>query len=98
MYDIQKQVLVDKNLFTLCGRYWEKMFLDCIRIYVGRNLLKVPGFLKRYDSAKALFSCAYFDNRMEEYGRLLNGKMGIVIRLSYSFRSPWLLALLSYLA
>lgn len=97
MYNIQKQVLVDKDLYTKYEENWELLYLDCIRVYVGRNIIGVDGFKKRLDSSKALFSSLYFSPRIKKYGRLFEGKIGIAIRLSYLFRSPSLLTIFSYL-
>lgn len=96
MYEVQKQVLLDKGLYGVYGKNWEKLFLNCIRVYIGRNILGVDGFSRRLASAKSLFSSKYFRPRMSNYGHLMDGKLGIALRFSAYIHSPELFSLISY--
>ena len=98
MYFVQKQMLKDKGLFEDYKENWEYVFLDYIRVYIGRNILKVKGFKTRLESAKKLFNDEITLERLKKYGKKLTGKLGKCVWVSYNLKMPILLVICSYFA
>ena len=95
VYDVQHQVVLDK-----CSELqpqWEEAFLDYIRLYVDRNIIRVNKLKTKYRSANILLNNKIAKERLDKYGHLMKSKMGKVVTLAYLFHSPLLLALASYL-
>lgn len=95
VYDVQHQVVLDK-----CPELeskWEEAYLDFIRLYVFRNIIRVKDFRTKYISAKNLLDDPLTKDRLSKYGRLCKDKTGMALNLSYKIDSPALLAITSYL-
>lgn len=95
VYGVQKQVVADKC--PSLQRQWEEEYLDFIRLYVDRNIIRVKQFGTKYKSAKNLLSDELSRERLDQYGHLMGAKLGKIVRLSYKMHSPLILALASYL-
>ena len=98
MYDVQKRVLEDKGLFEQFGANWELAFLDYIRLYVSRNIVGAKDFNAKLSSCQILLANNVACDRMERFGKRLDGKQGFALRLSFRIKSALLLALSSYCA
>ena len=94
VYNIQWQVVCDKC--PVLQPQWEEAFLDYIRLYVDRNIIRVDRFKTKYKSAKMLLKDDLVAERLKKYGHLMKAKMGKAVIASYKLRSPLLLALASY--
>lgn len=94
VYNIQRQVVFDKC--PALQTQWEEAFLDFIRLYVDRNIIRVDRIKTKYKSAKMLLKDDLVAERLKKYGHLMKAKMGKAVVASYKLRSPLLLALASY--
>ncbi len=97
MYDVQRQALEDKGLMERYRDLYEKAYMDYIRQYIARNILNVKGFRSKYQSAKQLLHDELTKRRMNVYGHLLVGKIGLCMRTAFIMRMPIILVLGSYL-
>lgn len=95
VYGVQHQVVVDK--YPALEQKWEEAFLDFIRLYVDRNIIRVKDFPTKVKSAKFLLNDDLTKDRLDKYGHLFGHKLGKVVKLSYCLHCPALLALFSYL-
>ncbi len=95
VYRVQHQVVLDKC--PELEQKWEEAYLDFIRLYVDRNIIRVKDFSIKVKSAKNLFNDELTKKRLDKYGHLLGNKLGKAVKLSYHLHSPALLALFSYL-
>lgn len=95
VYNVQKQVVADKC--PSLQQQWEEEYLDFIRLYVDRNIIRVKQFGTKYKSAKNLLNDELTQERLAQYGHLMGAKLGKIVRLSYKMHSPLILALASYL-
>lgn len=95
VYNVQHQVVVDK--YPQLEIKWEKAFLDFIRLYVDRNIIRVNDFSTKLKSAKVLLQDQLVKERLNKYRHLFGNKLGCAVKLAYKFHCPVLLALLSYL-
>lgn len=95
VYGVQRQVILDK--YPEFAQNWEEAYLDFIRLYVDRNLIRVKSFLTKVKSAKALLRDDLTKNRLEKYGHLLGSKLGKAVLFSYKIHSPLMLAIFSCL-
>lgn len=97
MYNIQGMALKDKGKFEDYGTLWEQLFIDCIRVYVGRNVLKVKDFAKKIESCKVLLNDPLAKERIDKYGNLMTDKLLSTVKLSHRLHCPLILALASCL-
>lgn len=95
VYNVQYQVIQDKCPFLL--QQWEEEFLDFIRLYVDRNIIRVKSLKTKRKSAQVLLNDELTKDRLDKYGHLMTAKLGKAVMLSYKMHSPLLLAFLSYL-
>lgn len=95
VYNVQHKVIQDKHLSL--QQQWEEAFLDFIRLYVDRNIIRVRKLRIKRKSAKVLLEDDLTQERLNKYGRLMKAKMGKAVMLSHKLHSPMLLALASYL-
>lgn len=97
LYGVEKQALMDKNLMIQYGANWEYVFMDYIRQYVVRNIKNVNGFRVRLKSARYLLHDDLVQERMRQFGKNDQSKMGRALYLSFKLKMPLLLAIASYL-
>lgn len=97
LYYVERDVLVDKNIFDVYQENWEYLFMDYIRQYVSRNIKHVKKFSLRYQSAKQMLSDNIVKERLAKYGKFDNTKLGKIVYISYKTNAPLLLTLASYL-
>lgn len=97
MYDIQKQMLEDKKLMQEFGECWERSFFNCIRVYVGRNVVGVKGLKARYHSSERMLNDSITKERFAKYGKIKGGYMEKAINMAVALRSPLCLSLLTFL-
>lgn len=95
VYDVQHQVVLDK--YPELEQKWEEAYLDFIRLYVDRNIIRVKDLSTKITSARNLFNDELTKNRLNKYGHLLGNKLGKAVKLSYNLHCPTLLALFSFL-
>ena len=95
VYEVQHQVVLDKN--PALTPKWEEAFLDFIRLYVDRNIIRVKDLKKKHISAQKLLSDELTVERLNKYGHIMNNKLGKAVMLSFRLRCPLILALSSYL-
>lgn len=95
VYEVQHQIVLDKNLSLL--PQWEVAFLDYIRLYVDRNIIRVRNIKTKYISAKRLLNDELTIDRLNKYGYLMGNKLGKAVWVSFRLKSPIILALSSYL-
>lgn len=95
VYDVQHQAVLDKcpSLET----NWELCYLDFIRLYVDRNIIRVKDFSTKRLSAKMLLNDNLTIQRLSKYKHLLRNKLGMAVKAAYYLHCPTLLALFSYL-
>ena len=96
IYNIQKQVLVDKGLMDQFGENWEFAFMDYIRIYVTRNIKNANSTRVKMKEAQKLLSEPLVIDCMEKYGKQDRSRMGMAVYAAYKTRLPLLLAIGSY--
>ena len=96
MYNIQKQVLIDKGLVDQFGENWEFAFMDYIRNYVTRNIKNANSLRVKTEEAQKLLSDPLVIDRMEKYGKQDTSRMGKALYAAYKTRLPILLAIGSY--
>lgn len=94
VYNVQKYVVADKC--PSLQQQWEEDYLDFIRLYVDRNIIRVKQFGTKYKSAKRLLNDDLTRERLNKYGHLMRAKLGKVVMLSYKMHNPLLLAFASY--
>lgn len=97
LYEIERQALIDKDLMTQYGANWEYVFMDYIRQYVVRNIKNVKGFGVRIKSARYLLQDDLVKERMRQFGKEDQTKMGRALYLSFKLKMPLLLTVASYL-
>ena len=95
VYGVQHQVVTDK--YPALEQKWEEAFLDFIRLYVDRNIVRVKDFSTKIRSAKVLLNDDLSKDRLNKYGYLFGNKLGKAVKLAYNMHCPALLAILSYL-
>ena len=95
VYGVQHQVVADK--YPDLEQKWEEAFLDFIRLYVDRNIIRVKDFSTKVKSAKVLLNDELTRIRINKYGHLFRNRMGIAVKVSYRLHCPTLLAVFSYL-
>lgn len=95
VYFVQQSVIHDK--YPALEPKWEEGFLDFIRLYVDRNIIRVKDFATKVKSAKVLLNDDLTKDRLNKYGHLFGNKLGRTVNLAYLLRFPILLALCSYL-
>jgi len=95
VYDVQQQVVSDK--YPSLEEKWEELFLDFIRLYVDRNLIRVKNLYTKIKSAKVLLNDPLAKERIDKYGDLMTDKLLRTVKLSHRLHCPLILALASYL-
>ena len=95
VYEVQHQVVLDKAPALL--PQWEEAYLDYIRLYVERNIIRVNKLSVKHKSAKNLFNDDLTQSRLNKYGYLMGNKLGHAVRISYRLRCPLLLAIMGSL-
>lgn len=96
VYNVQHQIVCDKQLSL--EQIWEEAYLDFIRLYVDRNIIKVGSLFTKIRSAKELLNDKLTRARLDKYGHLFGNKLGKAVMISYKLNSPTLLAVSSYLS
>ena len=94
VYDVQMQVVED-----LCPELfpkWEEAFIDFVRLYVSRNIIRVGDFRRKLKSSRQLLSDSLVRERVQRFGGNWTDKTGLAVRCSLKLRMPILLALSSY--
>lgn len=95
VYNVQHQIVLDK--MPLLQKEWEEAYLDYIRLYVDRNIIRIPDLKTKLKSANALFVDDLTKERLDKYGYQMHARLGRAVMLAYKLNSPLLLALASYL-
>lgn len=95
VYSVQHKVILDKN--PELEEKWEECYLDFIRLYVDRNIIRVKDFSTKVKSAKLLLRDDLTKERLNKYGHLFGNKLGKAVKLAYSLHCPTLLAVFSCL-
>lgn len=95
VYKVQHQVVLDK--YPQLEQKWEEAYIDFIRLYVDRNIIRVKSFSTKVKSAKVLLNDDLTKERLNKYGHLFGNKLGNAVMWSYKLHSPVLLATLSCL-
>lgn len=95
VYGVQHQVVLDK--YPELEQKWEECYLDFIRLYVDRNIIRVKDFSTKVISAKVLLNDDLTKDRLDKYRKLFGNKLGKAVKLAYNLHCPTLLALFSYL-
>jgi glycosyltransferase involved in cell wall biosynthesis len=96
VYGVQYQVIKDK--YPSLEQKWEEAYLDFIRLYVDRNILRVEQFKTKLKSSRVLLTDELTKSRLAKYGSLFGNKLGKAVYISYKLRSPFLLTVLSCFA
>lgn len=96
VYNVQHQVVQDK--YPALEEKWEEAYMDFIRLYVFRNIIRVKDIQTKIKSAKVLLSDELTRTRLDKYGNLDKSKMFSVIMWAYRLKCPALLALFSVIA
>lgn len=96
VYNVQHQVVQDK--YPALEEKWEEAYMDFIRLYVFRNIIRVKDIKTKIESAQVLFSDDLTRTRLDKYGSRIRSKMFTVIRLAYHLKCPAILALFSIVA
>lgn len=94
VYNVQYQVLQEK--YPSLKTKWEEAFLDFIRLYIFRNIIRVNGIKTKYRSSKILLNDLLIKDRLNKYGSLSKDKMSKALSLSYKLNSPFILLVASY--
>ena len=96
VYNVQHQVVQDK--YPALEEKWEEAYMDFIRLYVFRNIIRVKDIQTKIKSAKVLLSDELTRTRLDKYGCRDKSKMFFVIMWAYRLKCPTLLALFSVIA
>ena len=96
VYGTQHQIVMDK--YQELEKKWEEGYLDFVRLYVERNILRVRDFSTKRRSAKVLLEDDLTKKRLGTYGKLMGNKMGKAVKAAYRINSPSLLAIFSFFA
>lgn len=94
MSEIQKKMLIEKNIFKKYKKNWEEANIDYIRLFIRRNIMK-KNFSIALKFSKELLSDFDYSTLIKKYKfKLLHGgKLDIIIYISSAFRFPFLLAI-----
>lgn len=92
-YNVQHSIV--KDYAPYLEDQWKASSCDVIKQYTIRNIINVKSFSIRLKSAKALFQDELVSERMNEYGRSMNSKLGKLLYLCYRIKSPLLLSAVS---
>lgn len=95
VYGVQHQVVLDK--YPELEQKWEECYIDFIRLYVDRNIIRVRDFCTKVESARLLLNDSLTKTRLNQYGHLFGNKLGKAVQLANLCHCPVLLALFSYL-
>ncbi len=96
VYNVQLQIVNDK--YPELYPKWEEAYLDFIRLYVFRNIIKIKNFRTKLKSTKVLLNDNLTQNRLDKYGHLMKSKMGKAIMAAYKLKCPIILSILSLIS
>lgn len=97
LINTQKSMLEDKGIFKLLQNEFESACLNYMGLYIERNLLIRQKFKQRLKYSRELINDKYFKLLVKKHKKELKHKKGFAIRISYFFRSPFVLSILSCL-
>lgn len=92
----QKQMFVDKNIYSQYQTNYELACLNYISLYVDRNLTIKQDFKTRYKYCSQIITDKEFKKLVLKYKKYLKYKKGFALKLCYSLNSSFLLSILTY--
>lgn len=95
VYGVQKQVTED--LAPSLVHEWEEAFIDFIRLYVSRNIIRVKDFRRKLESSRQLLKDPLVRDRIDKFGKNWHDKTGQAVKLSRKLNMPFILALASFM-
>ena len=95
LMETQKQMLLDKGLFEKYQSKYEIACLNYLSLYVQRNLLIKTDFKTKMLYSKYVVNDLELKIYVKKHKKELKYKKGFAIKVSYFFRSPFLLAFFS---
>lgn len=94
VYGVQRRVVED--ICPALMPKWEEAFIDYIRLYVSRNIIRVADFARKLESSRQLLADPIVRDRIKRFGRHWSDKTGLAVKYALTLKMPVLLAFSSY--
>lgn len=93
----QKEMLIENNVYKKYKNAYEIAQLNYLSLFIDRNIILHNSFKNKLRYSKQIINDTDYVNLVKKHKKNLVNKKGLVIKVSFLFKSPLLLTLLSYL-